>query len=138
MKHWIWALALCCASSWAIDINTATVAQLTQLKGIGEKTALSIVQERQAHGSFASFDALAQRVKGLGAKKIAQLRSQGLRLSGAQATSALSVSTVTPEVKPKADKIVYLNHAPTQPVGRLVRPPKKSSEKNHGAAKKPE
>lgn len=53
-----------------ININTATVAELTQLKGIGEKIAESIVQYRTEHGLFKSVTDLEQ-VKGIGPKILA-------------------------------------------------------------------
>jgi competence protein ComEA len=56
-----------------VNINTATVAELDTLPGIGPTTAAGIVQERDAHGPFRSVDEL-ERVKGIGPAKLAQLR----------------------------------------------------------------
>lgn len=56
-----------------LDVNTATVEQLVEIKGLGEKTAEAIVQYREDHGPFASIDDLAQ-VKGIGEKKVESLR----------------------------------------------------------------
>ncbi|MDJ0915625.1 MAG: helix-hairpin-helix domain-containing protein [Desulfobacterales bacterium] len=60
------------ASVWAvegapIDINTATVEELTELKKIGVKTAERIVAYRQAHGPFKTVAEL-KEVKGVGDK----------------------------------------------------------------------
>jgi len=53
-----------------ININTATVEELTQLKGIGEKTAEKIIQFREEHGLFKNVADLEQ-VKGIGPKILA-------------------------------------------------------------------
>jgi competence protein ComEA len=53
-----------------ININTATAETLTQLKGVGEKLAASIVQFREANGPFKSVADL-ELVKGIGPKIIA-------------------------------------------------------------------
>jgi competence protein ComEA len=49
----------------AININTATVEQLAQLKGIGEAKAQAIVAYRQANGKFSSPEDIT-KVKGIG------------------------------------------------------------------------
>ncbi len=60
------------APLWAADgakinINTATVEELTQLKNVGVKTAERIVAYREANGPFRSMDDLTN-VKGIGEK----------------------------------------------------------------------
>ena len=65
----------------AVNINTATAAQLEHVKGIGEKTAAAIVAYREAHGDFTSLDAITG-VKGIGAKKLAKIRD-AITLGGA-------------------------------------------------------
>lgn len=49
----------------AININTASAEELTQLKGVGEKLAASIVAYREANGPFKTVEDLAN-VKGIG------------------------------------------------------------------------
>lgn len=61
------------AWSAAIDINTATSEQLTQLTGIGHKKALAIVSYREKHGQFKDISEL-QHVKGIGAKTVEKNR----------------------------------------------------------------
>lgn len=53
-----------------ININTASVEELTQLKGVGEKIAASIVAYRTANGPFKTVQDL-DLVKGIGPKILA-------------------------------------------------------------------
>lgn len=56
-----------------INLNTATIAQLQTLPGIGHKSAAAIVDYRNSHGLFASVDAL-KNVKGIGKKRLDAIR----------------------------------------------------------------
>lgn len=58
-----------------VNLNTATVSDLQQLTGIGEKKAQKIVDYRTAHGSFQTVKDLAQ-VPGFGEKTVANLQDQ--------------------------------------------------------------
>lgn len=49
----------------AVNINTATAEQLSQLDGIGKAKAEAIILYRQQHGQFKSVDDITQ-VKGIG------------------------------------------------------------------------
>lgn len=53
----------------SVNVNTATVEQLQQVKGIGPKTAEKIVAYRQENGKFTSLDEL-QNIRGIGAKSL--------------------------------------------------------------------
>lgn len=75
----MWAGIMVCGSSHALDLNTATQAQLESLKGIGPATAGQIVQAR-ADRRFEDWDDLRIRVKGLNTKTIERLRQQGATL----------------------------------------------------------
>ena len=57
------------AWSAAININTATSEQLTELKGIGFKKAEAIISYRTEHGEFKKAEDLAN-VKGIGSKTV--------------------------------------------------------------------
>lgn len=57
-----------------ININTATVSELTALDGIGTKRAEAIVRYRQAHGPFTSVEELLN-VPGIGEGILADIRS---------------------------------------------------------------
>jgi len=58
-----------------IDLNTASVSELVQIKGIGPKTAAAIVEYRTQHGRFSSVEELSH-VKGIGKKKLERIREQ--------------------------------------------------------------
>lgn len=53
------------AVSGRINVNTANVAALTALKGVGEKKAQAIVAYRREHGPFNSLDQF-EEVPGIG------------------------------------------------------------------------
>jgi competence protein ComEA len=57
-----------------LDLNTATVAQLDALPGVGPVTAAAIVAWRQANGKFTSIDQLAD-VDGIGPARLEKLRA---------------------------------------------------------------
>jgi len=54
------------------DINTATVQQLIEIKGVGDVLAQRIVDYRELHKEFKSLDEL-NSVKGIGSKKLEKL-----------------------------------------------------------------
>jgi competence protein ComEA len=56
-----------------VDLNTATLAELDTLPGVGPVLAQRILDWRTAHGQFASVDQLAD-VPGIGESRMAQLR----------------------------------------------------------------
>ncbi len=58
-----------------ININTASVEQLTTLQGIGEKKAESIIEYREKFGSFATIEDL-KGVKGVGDKIFSKIKDQ--------------------------------------------------------------
>ena len=57
-----------------VNLNTATLAQLEALPGIGPALARRIVAARDADGRFARIDELG-RVRGMSQRKIEQLRT---------------------------------------------------------------
>ena len=92
-------LALCLLGPFglaaAVDLNTADAQQLQQIKGIGPRTAELILEERQRGGPFDSLQDLADRVKGIGAKKVVTMEQSGLKVESAK-TSGKAVSN-TPD-----------------------------------------
>lgn len=76
MKRFVLAVVLLLSAGWlwaAVNVNTASEAQLEQLPGIGPGRAQAIVADRQANGPFRSMEDLG-RVKGIGAKTLAGLQ----------------------------------------------------------------
>jgi competence protein ComEA len=97
--------------AWAaVDVNTATEAQLQDLKGIGPSTARAIVKERTDRGPYKDADDLSSRVKGLGAKSLSKLEAQGLEIgetaapAGKGKSAAPGESDVRPAAKNAAGK----------------------------------
>ena len=58
-----------------VDLNTATLEQLTSLKGIGQSKALAILEYRKTMGKFHHIEQLAE-VKGIGMKMVERLEAQ--------------------------------------------------------------
>ena len=58
-----------------VNINTANVEQLQQVKGIGAKTAAAIVAYRESHGDFTDVNGL-MAVKGIGEKKLENIKGE--------------------------------------------------------------
>jgi competence protein ComEA len=58
----------------AVNLNTASVAELDQLKGVGPGKAKAIVEYRTKNGPFKSVDDLG-KVKGFGPKTLESLRA---------------------------------------------------------------
>lgn len=97
------ALIVGLSGAWApvlaLDLNTATAAQLETLRGLGPKTAELIVKERERGGNFESLDDLAERVRGIGQKKAQALQASGLRVE-ADASKPPGASTAAPAASP--------------------------------------
>lgn len=86
-----------------VNVNTATKTELQSIKGIGEKTATRIIEERERAGAFESLEDFALRVKGLGQKRAAKLVEAGLIIahgetSGQPKPSLLSSATLKSQV----------------------------------------
>jgi len=85
-------------AAFAVDVNTATQEQLLTIRGIGPKTAQTIVEERNRGGRFQSLEDLSERVKGIGPKKAASMHAAGLTVEGAASDPA------APDDAPDQDK----------------------------------
>jgi competence protein ComEA len=69
------------AAAPAVDLNTATRAELEQLNGLGVSTAARVLEERNK-APFADWADLSRRVKGIKAQRVEQLRQQGVSING--------------------------------------------------------
>lgn len=87
MKRILSFLALSLAGihlAWAaVNLNSATPAELDAVKGIGPAKAKAIVEYRSKNGPFKSVEDL-KNVKGFGEKSIAKLKGE-LTVSGGDA-----------------------------------------------------
>ena len=68
-----------------VNANIASITELQSIKGIGPKTAQTIVFERQRSGPFESFQDFAERIRGIGPKRARALRAAGLTVSSPRA-----------------------------------------------------
>jgi len=82
----LFAFASVAVAAGPVNINTASVEQLTELNGIGEAKAKAIVAYRDEHGAFKSVDQLAN-VKGIGLKTVEKNRDM-ITLSGTKPAPA--------------------------------------------------
>jgi competence protein ComEA len=64
-------------SAWAdditVNINTASMKELTQIPGIGKVTAKRIVKYREKNGPFKDISDI-QKIKGIGSKTYAKIK----------------------------------------------------------------
>jgi len=73
--------ALLSASAWALDVNSATEAQLDSVKGLGPSSTGRILQAREA-GPFKDWADFMARVKGIKASAATKLSAEGLTVNG--------------------------------------------------------
>lgn len=80
----------------AVNLNTATKAELETIKGIGPSKAQAIIDYRAKNGPFKSVDEL-DNVKGFGQKSVDKVRGE-LTVSGAaSAKAAAPAKTAAPK-----------------------------------------
>ena len=94
------------APAQALDLNDATAQQLAGIRGIGPRTAQTIVSERERAGRFESLEDLAERVRGISQKKAQALGAAGLTVgaSGAASTAAGAPAKAESAAKPLAPR----------------------------------
>ncbi len=89
----------------AVDVNTASVADLDSIKGIGPGTSSKIVDARKT-AKFKDWSDFITRVPGIADKRATKLSGEGLTVNGeafkpvAKATSPASKPVVKVEGKP--------------------------------------
>lgn len=83
----------------AVDLNSATAAELEAVKGLGPAKAKAIVDYRTKNGPFKSVDDL-KGVKGFGAKSVAKMQGE-LTVGGSGASVPKATpAAVAPVAKP--------------------------------------
>ncbi len=80
------------APAQALDVNGATTQQLEGIRGIGPRTAETIVRERDRAGKFDSLQDLAERVRGISQKKAEALEAAGLTVGAAPKAGAAAAT----------------------------------------------
>lgn len=70
--------------AFAVNINSASVELLQNIKGIGPTRAKAIVEERERNGTFVNQEDLNIRVKGIGQKTIEKMTESGLTFDGVE------------------------------------------------------
>ncbi len=84
----------------AVDVNTASEADLDSVKGIGPGPSGKMLEQRKA-GKFKDWPDLIARVPGIGDKRAAKLSAEGLTVNGAKYQPA-AVETPAPKAKAPA------------------------------------
>ena len=118
----------------AVNLNTATQAELETVKGIGPVKAKMIVEDRTKNGPFKSIEEL-DRVKGFGTKSVNKLRGE-VSVSGAtQISPAANKAATKPASKVQAAPAQTTPVTPAPPAKTLSKKETKAAAK---AAKKAE
>ncbi len=78
------------SQAWALDLNQASADALQGIAGVGPKMAQRIVNER-ARGPFESLEHLAERVSGVGIKRIERFKAAGLTVGPTAESTTRSV-----------------------------------------------
>lgn len=103
----------------AVDVNSASAADLDSVKGIGPGTSSKILDARKA-GAFKDWGDLIQRVSGIGPARAAKLSEQGLRVNG-------SAFDAPAAAKPAVAKPVAAKPAPAAPAVAIESKPAKTT-----------
>ena len=75
------AALLLVAAAGAVDLNTASRAELERLDGFGVATAAQVIAAREQR-PFADWNDFSRRIKGIKAQRLEQLRRQGATIQG--------------------------------------------------------
>lgn len=96
-------LAFFAVACWAaVDVNTATAADLDSVKGIGPGTSSKMLEARKA-SPFKNWADLVDRVPGIGDKRASKLSADGLTVNG-EAYKPGSTASPTEKKPVKATK----------------------------------
>lgn len=101
MRNRCLILALAAMPMWAsaLEINTATEAELDSVKGLGPAQTSRILQAR-AKGPFQDWADLMARVRGIRPVSAAKLSEQGVTVQGAAFTQTARPAEPAPKTQP--------------------------------------
>lgn len=122
----------------AVNLNTATQAELETIKGIGPVKAKMIIDDRAKNGPFKSLEDL-DRVKGFGMKSVDKLRGEVSVTGATRIAPAAAQTTAKPATQPApAVKTAPVKASPAPAAATPVAAPadKKLSKKEAKAAAK--
>lgn len=88
------AMSYAALSFAAVDVNTASAAELDSVKGIGPGMSTRIMDERKK-SPFKDWSDLITRVKGVGDKNAAKFSTGGLTVNGAAYSGAPAAAPAT-------------------------------------------
>jgi competence protein ComEA len=86
------AMLYAAASFAAVDVNSASAADLDGVKGIGPGLSGKIIKERKK-GNFKDWNDLISRVKGMGEKNAARFSADGMTVNGTAFSGPATAST---------------------------------------------
>ncbi|MBS0449604.1 MAG: helix-hairpin-helix domain-containing protein [Proteobacteria bacterium] len=93
------ALFLAAAAYAAVDVNTASQADLETIKGIGPSISKKIIDERK-NGNYKDWNDLVTRVKGVGDKNAAKFSTGGLTVGGTSFSGAPAAAAPAAKKEP--------------------------------------
>ncbi len=112
-----------------LDINTASVADIDKVRGIGKTLAQDIVDYRQQHGAFASMDEVGD-VPGIGDSRLAALRLRFQVTGSASSSQPGSSPPVAVAANPAHQQVVPAVQPAAQT--RLIDPNTASAQQLEG------
>ena len=114
------AMSYAALSFAAVDVNTASAAELDSVKGIGPAVSTRIMDERKK-APFKDWPDLISRVKGVGNKNAAKFSTSGLTVNGA-AYSGAPATKAAAKAAPAASAKTAAPAAPAAAVGAKPAP----------------
>ena len=94
------SLLFCLPAFAAVDLNTASQAELESLDGVGPKKAQAIIEYRKKNGNFKTADDL-EKVPGFGKKTVGNLKKD-ITVGNATAAAAGKASKTVKDAKAAA------------------------------------
>lgn len=108
-----WGLSAAALAA-GVEANSATVAELDSVRGIGPALSKQIVLEREKK-SFTNWDDFITRMPGIGRVRAAHLSTEGLKVQGKSYTLPGTTAPPSAPAAPKAPPIPVAPAAPKAP-----------------------